>query len=248
MKSKLTAQMFVTVLAISGTVVLPAFAQKSSPIVGPSKAPSVVQPFKPPLPKPPSQTVATTIFQCVSQGTDFATVAQKGDRRTGPIIIWQTRAFGPEYTPQQRCEKVSTRLTQAVSQNGGSLQNLLLTTGSVNRQMVVCYVNTAGQCSSTNMLFTLKPENARSAGDVVATLVTFAKRGGGSAVYESGGAEEGVFVSLEEVVNQAFESGGTSVVSPESLQPSTSNSAPDPVLVEPNNTPAPQPSSPSGGI
>jgi hypothetical protein len=127
--------------------------------------------------------------------------------------VWTTNYFGANYTPQQRCQMVSARLTSAVAQNGGRLSNLRLSSGSVNNETVVCVTNGYGTCAASNMLFTLRPENARNSQDVLARLVEFGRLGSGSPVYESGGlggATADPSVDLEEAVNLALqeESGG----------------------------------------
>lgn len=103
---------------------------------------------------------SSTTFRCVRSGNAYATVAQRGGKTSAPMIIWE-RYVSAEFTPQQRCQTVSQRLTNAVAQNGGSLRNLLLTTGKVNGQTVICYVNTRSRCNTSNTLFTAQ-RNFRS--------------------------------------------------------------------------------------
>ncbi|MBN3957440.1 COP23 domain-containing protein [Nostoc sp. NMS8] len=146
----------------------------------------------------PSRTPTSTVFRCVSQGSGYATVAQRGTKQA-TLIAWNTTYFGPEYTPEQRCQMVSSKVTQAVATNGGSLANLMLTNGPVNGQMVICYLNGgATSCNSANMLFTLKLENAKRAADILQTLKTFGQFGTGT-IYESAGDQ--VYVSIEEWAN-----------------------------------------------
>jgi hypothetical protein len=165
----------------------------------------------PPSPKNPSQNQAT-IFLCVSQDSAFATVAERGSRRSTPMIIWESYVFGLQYTPKQRCEIVAQKLTTAVAQNGGRLRNLLLTSGRVNGQTVICYAKTADPiCNSSNLLFTLKPENAKDPGAVLASLLRFGQgAASGSPLRESAGGEdedEDVAVDLEAAVEEAFTAG-----------------------------------------
>jgi hypothetical protein len=152
-----------------------------------------------------------TTFACVNDtasGGEYATVAITKKGRTPPMIVWRTYSFGSDYTPAYRCQAVSDRLNRAIAANGGKLSNLWLTTGNVNRQTVICYVNQSERCNANNVLFTLKPENARRAGDILARLLRFSQSGSGGAIFESENAAP-TRVSLEEVVNGAFESGGT---------------------------------------
>lgn len=158
---------------------------------------------------PSSNNSIVTVFQCVRYGKAFATVAQRGDRRSAPIIVWESYVFGPEYTPQQRCNNVSQRLTSAVAQNGGKMTNLLLTTGIVKGQTVICYINTGeARCNQRNMLFSLKPENAKDPGAALAGLLRFGRSGTGTALHESAsGEDEDVAVNMEAAVEEALAAG-----------------------------------------
>lgn len=184
MKSKFLAKVLVSAIALSSAVGLASPAQ--------------------------AQSEATT-FRCVTQGRNYATIARRGDRTTPPLIIWKTNEFGREYTPQQRCRLVSERLTTAVSNNGGRLTNLLLTTGTVNRQPVVCYVNGYSRCNSTNTLFTMDRRNADNPEEVLDRLVNFGTEGSGDAVIsiakpQTAPQTKKGYVNLESVVNRALKS------------------------------------------
>ena len=121
----------------------------------------------------------TTTFQCVTSGRNFVTIARRGNVTTDPIILWKSTEFGREFTPWQRCQIVSNRLTKAVTDNGGRLTNLQLTTGTINNLPVVCYVNGRGRCNSENILFTLDSRNAKNPSQVLTRLINFAQDGGG---------------------------------------------------------------------
>ncbi len=121
------------------------------------------------------------------------------------MIIWKTNIFGPEYTPETRCQTISQRLTRAVAQNGGSLRNLLLTTGRVSNYTVVCYVNTgAPHCNNRNTLFTLKPESAKDPGAALASLLRFGAGAGGGPLLQDADGEEQPAVDLSAAVDEAF--------------------------------------------
>ena len=182
----------------------------------------------------------TTVFLCLRSGGRWVTVAQKGNRPpSAPIITWKTAVA--EYSQQDRCEAVSARLTNAVAQNGGRLSGLLLTSGRVNGQTVICFVNNQEHCRNDNILFTLvNPRNARNSGDVLARLLRFGKYGSGASIDEAGGGTdggEGAVVSLEEAVDNAFaagtvdESGGveqsTPMQNPSNQRDSNSNTTDD---------------------
>ena len=131
----------------------------------------------------------STTFRCVRSGRGFATIAQRGDRTTPALIIWNT-TLGNQYHPQQRCNTVSQRLTKAVAYNGGKLKNLELKAGPIKNQVVVCVVRKVqSSCNTSNMLFTLRPENARKADQIVARLNNFSVQGSGVPVAESSGID-----------------------------------------------------------
>jgi hypothetical protein len=192
MTSKLIASLTVSTLALSGAMVL---SQSQTALA--------------------VQQRNTTTFNCVAQGqNNFATIAQRGTRTTPPIMLWKTTEFGPNYTPQERCRIVSDKLTQAVNQNGGRLSNLYLSTGTVNRLPVVCYLNGAqSSCNSSNVLFTLDRKNASNPNDVLNRLLTFGQTGSGGPVVSfvpstPSRPSQPQPVSLENVVNQAFAATG----------------------------------------
>lgn len=105
-----------------------------------------------------------TIFKCVQQGSGWATIAEKGNLTTkSPLITWDTKEFGDNYTPDKRCKTVSDKLTQAVAKNGKRLGTLQLMVGTLNNQQVVCVVNDGKtSCNDDNILFTLSQENSKN--------------------------------------------------------------------------------------
>jgi hypothetical protein len=149
-----------------------------------------------------------TTFQCVTSGRNIATIARRGNVTTDPMIIWKSTEFGREYTPWQRCQIVSNRLTQAVAQNGGRLSNLQLTTGIINNLPVVCYVNGQGRCNSQNLLFTLDKRNAKNPGDALTRLINFAQDGGGPVTTLRTGGQSSApqFVPFGDMVDRALNS------------------------------------------
>lgn len=176
---KFTSSVLVASLMLSGVMAIKGQAES---------IPSTEVAVAPPL---------ATTFNCVSYGSGFATVARRGDRTTPPIITWNT-TLG-RYTPHLRCNMVSQRLTQLVAQNGGKLKNLQLVVGSVRHQIVVCAVNSLQpSCNSSNMLFTLRPDNARRSDQVLATLNEFPVFGTGATVAESSGTNSLPLERLEQ--------------------------------------------------
>ncbi|WP_333454498.1 COP23 domain-containing protein [Microcoleus sp. herbarium5] len=150
-----------------------------------------------------------TTFQCVTSGRNFVTIARRGNVTTDPMILWKSTEFGREYTPWQRCQIVSNRLTKAVAQNGGKLSNLQLTTGTLNNLPVVCYVNGRGRCNSQNLLFTLDKRNAKNPGDALTRLINFAQDGSGPVTTlrtSRGPSSAPQFVPFGDMVDRAFNS------------------------------------------
>ncbi len=171
-----------------------------------------------------------TNFRCVREGRNYATIAERGDRSTSPIVVWRTTEFGADYTPQQRCRIVSDRLTRAVANNGGRLSNLYLTTGTLNRLPVVCYVNNGtSDCNSNNLLFTLDRRSAQNPDEVLANLLEFGTTGSGRPVYSlrpnnsTTTTRRARTFSLERVVNEAFGSRNTG--RPVTPRPGTGNNS-----------------------
>lgn len=151
-----------------------------------------------------------TTFVCVRSGNGFATVAARGNQRSAPMITWQ-RQVSAEYTPQERCQLVSQKLTKAVAANGGRLSNLLLTTGKIKNETVICYVNSGASCSTSNTLFTLSPENAKDPGAALASLLRFGQRADYAAIRESANGEgetaSAGAIDMEAAVEEAFSAG-----------------------------------------
>ncbi len=155
------AKFFATALAVSSTVGLTnQFALAESP--------------------------GATTFHCISSGNGFATVAQRGERLTPPLISWKSNEFGAKYSPQQRCSIVSDRLTEVVAAHGGKLRNLQLTYGRVNSKPVICYVESRNEiCNRKNILITLRQSDRGRERQILEQLVTFGLKGTGTAVQQS---------------------------------------------------------------
>lgn len=190
MKLKLTAPLLASTLILAGTVAFTSEVQ-ARPIGN-------------------YRNDTTTTFQCVTSGRNFVTIARRGSVTTDPMILWKSTEFGREYTPWQRCQTVSKRLTNAVAENGGRLGNLQLTTGTINNLPVVCYVNGRGRCNSQNILFTLDRRNAKNPGEALTRLINFAQDGGGPVTtFKAGpGSQSSApqFVPFGTLVDRAFNS------------------------------------------
>ncbi|WP_017716844.1 COP23 domain-containing protein [Kamptonema formosum] len=137
-------------------------------------------------------------FQCKVVGSSYVTVAvSKNGTVSNPMIAWTTEEFSSAgFPPEQRCKDVTNRLNNVLSQNGGTLNSVYLTTGRVNRQTVLCAVNnTTSGCNENNLLFTLKQGNQPS------KLLRNLSSATGSPIQESGGQD---YVPLQQVIQGLF--------------------------------------------
>ncbi len=188
------SQFLLGVLVLGGYSALTTVASAQLPTVAP---PPIIAPKIIPQPNPvisqPLPVVGTDV-RC--EGTN--TVAYKGSQRS-VFISWVTNEFG--YTPQERCQTVSSRLKAAVQGNGNKFSGLRLTSGTVNNRAVVC-VLPIGQisCDSNNMLFTLNRKNEDQAGGIIGKLLNVGVPAAGT-IYES---EQQVVVDLGEWEASAF--------------------------------------------
>lgn len=122
--------------------------------------------------------VAATSLKVSCQ--NLTTVVQKGDRQA-TMFAWNYDGFGKDFTPEKRCQIVSERLQQAVNKNGGTFKELQLASGTLNSQVVICALSAkSNKCNRQNILFTLKPENARNPEGVMQKIFEFAQDGSSS--------------------------------------------------------------------
>lgn len=186
---------------------------------------------------------ANTTFQCrtnTSQG-GYSTIAIRSNGYpTSPLFNWRRQDYAASgYTPQRRCNEVTGRLNTAVSQNGGLLSQLWLTTGRVNGLPVVCYIRGGDSgCNGLNTLFTISPSSPHynNPSQALTSLLNFSLTGSGSAIEETSGQQ---YVSLEKLV----EAGANNQNS--STPPATQPVAP----AQPDfSTPVNPPANNSGGI
>lgn len=178
MKSQSLASLSCLAMAVAGMVTLTSEAQAQR--LGP--APNGI-----PVARP-----AMTTVRC----TGTVTVAEKnGVRKT--VIKWDTSHFGDQYSPETRCQMVSSKLHNAVMANGGTFRGMSFFSGVVNGELVVCILGTGQSgCNSGNFLFTLKPENRRRVGQILQELTNFSVTGSSSIVEDSG---EGIKVDISDL-------------------------------------------------
>ena len=131
-----------------------------------------------PAPVPTRTTAAASTMKVNCQ--DLKTVVRKGDREA-TMVNWNYDGFGKEFTPAKRCEIVSERLQQAADNNGGSFKDLQIASGTLNSLPVVCTLQAKDRkCNQQNLLFTLKPQDARNPDAVIQKIFSFAKDGSSS--------------------------------------------------------------------
>lgn len=186
MKSQLLASLSCLAMAVAGMVTLTseAQAQRLGPAPGGGGIP--LQPTRPVLPP------AMTTVRCA--GT--VTVAEKNGVQR-PVITWATNYFGDQYSPEARCQMVSSKLHNAVMTNGGTFRGMSFYSGVVNGQLVICALGRGQyQCNSGNLLFTLKPENRPRVGQILQELTNFSTTGSSSIVEDSG---EGIKVDISDL-------------------------------------------------
>ena len=134
-----------------------------------------------------------TQFTCISDGNgNVATVGQRPGGEPIPVIIWtsdSSKYFGQKVSPQSRCQIVTERFNQAVTNSGGSLKDVVLTSGTVGTKTVICVlsINDTG-CDGGNTLFTLNPKNAKKPDQVLAQIAQISRQGSSAGVIrETGG-------------------------------------------------------------
>jgi Circadian oscillating protein COP23 len=105
------------------------------------------------LTAPKAEAKKTVVFTCTDVSGRLAT-AVKTRKGNVPLIYWDSGAFGASFSPEVRCQKVTQRFTN-LYENG---QLKYLAVGKVSNQAVICGLKVSKtNCSTGNMLFTLKP-------------------------------------------------------------------------------------------
>ncbi len=184
MKFKSTAHFLVAALALSSTCTIASTVQAKPPVSNSGDSDVSV---------PVVSTNGGTKFSCVPQSDgSIATVGQRPGGQPIPLIIWTQEGssyFGGKYTPQNRCNIVTPKLNAAIAASGGSLKNVLLANGQVKKETVVCVISaTQSGCNSANVLFTLKPQNAQRAGEILSQIMQISREGAsGGVIRETSG-------------------------------------------------------------
>ncbi|MFN7500638.1 MAG: COP23 domain-containing protein [Dolichospermum sp.] len=128
-----------------------------------------------------------TQFTCVPDGNgNVATVGQRPGGDPIPVIMWtsdSSKYFGQKISPQSRCQIVTERFNQAVTNSGGSLQDVVLTSGKVGDKTVICVLSIKETgCDGGNTLFTLNPKNAKRPNQVLAQIAQISRQGSSAGV------------------------------------------------------------------
>ncbi len=116
---------------------------------------------------PPTTASLNSSVKCIMRNNAFVTVAKQGEI-TAVLFSWKTTEFGPEYTPRDRCRIVSNKFDNLVQSNGGSFNNLYLTTATVNGYPVICTKKLDD--TPCNILFTLSRKNRNQAEKILLSL------------------------------------------------------------------------------
>jgi Circadian oscillating protein COP23 len=197
MKPTFAAQILLTCLTSSLALLVPQLAKAQLPMIINNE-----QPDNSPQEPPDSQTTASESSLKVTC-QDLKTVVQKGDREA-VMLTWNYDGFGEKFTPEKRCQIVSERLQQVANRNGGTFKDLQLAGGTLNSQVVICALQPKiNKCNNQNLLFTLKPENARNPEAVIEKVFGFAQDGN-STVEESSSSKPKVGKNLGRWEQQAF--------------------------------------------
>ena len=198
MKHQLKTAIVVATLALSSIVGLGSTVQALPPVdnkVDSSSNNSNVDPSE--------EANTGTKFSCLSQSNgSVATVGQRPGGQPIPVIIWTpqtSKYFGEKFTPQQRCQTVTEKLAKAVANSGGRLKDVVLMTGRVNNSSVICVISASDTgCNKDNQLFTLKPDNAKKADQVLAQIMRISREGSSAGVIRE--TEGRVQIKLQDVL------------------------------------------------
>ncbi len=138
------------------------------------------------------------LFTCDNSSGTPTTIVQSPKYGSVRIIEWKTTEFGERFSPQVRCNTVSQKFQKYAM--AGTLK--YFTTGTVNRQPVICAVaNRNAPCNSESMLYTLKKgSNART------TLKQLLDVRSGSSNGALNETESRIYIDFDKVVEAKAES------------------------------------------
>ena len=142
------------------------------------------------------------LFSCDTSSEIPTTVVHSPKHGSVKIIEWKTTEFGEKFNPNARCKTVSQKFEQYAK--AGTLK--YFTTGSVNRQPVICAVATkSSPCNAESMLYTLKKgTNARA---TLKQLLDLRSGSGSNALNETEGR---IYIDFDKVVETKAQIDNTS--------------------------------------
>ena len=137
------------------------------------------------------------IFSCDTSSGIPTTVVHSPKHGSVKIIQWKTTEFGEKFSPQARCNAVSEKFEKYAK--AGTLK--YFTTGSVNRQPVICAVaSKTAPCNAESMLYTLKKgSNART---TLRQLLDVRSGSSSSALNET---ESRIYIDFDKIVEAKAE-------------------------------------------
>jgi hypothetical protein len=174
-------------------------ANQPNPAPSTSASPAAREPERPP--QPVSFACAPT-FDRASRSQIPTTLAWVPDRGGNVAIVrWKSQYFsGSQFDNQRRCQIASQRFQNLW--NAGQLN--FITHGKINNLPVICGVDReGGNCTSQNVLFTLKPHSNPELTIAQLTNV-IAGRASSGAIYESGSSgPTQTYVSVSSLMRRA---------------------------------------------
>jgi Circadian oscillating protein COP23 len=148
-------------------------------------------------------------FSCVN-GSTTALIGRTAKKQLSPapMIVWTdagSKEFGDKYSPTARCNEVTARFNQhflkVSSAKGSALRLPAMRLGELNRMKVVCASNDT--CTSSNLLWTLKKDNAKQGSIIISQLKDIINSKGKATsgpIFESEDNEDGVSLESDDVV------------------------------------------------
>lgn len=147
-------------------------------------------------------------FSCDTSSGVPSTIVQSPQHGTVKIIEWKTTEFGDKFSPEARCSAVSQKFEQYAQ--AGTLK--YFTTGSVNRQPVICAVASQNApCNSDSMLYTLK--EGSDASQTLKQLLDVRSGATSSALNET---ESRIYIDFDKIVEAKAQANGANTSTTES--------------------------------
>ncbi|PMB00582.1 hypothetical protein CEN50_02630 [Fischerella thermalis CCMEE 5268] len=157
----------------------------------------------------PSHAQTSKFFCGMSRGVPATLV--RTSRGNIPIIRWVDEAFPPPWTPEKRCEEISSRFQRFY--DNGTLN--FLRAGKLRSQPVLCVASEKnGPCLANGVLVTLKPD--RNPRETLQRLLDYRGGSGGVSIDLSGfgtnnnnnsavvtGGDDTAYVDVKKWINEA---------------------------------------------